>query len=178
MGWLENAIIVLFGLAAVAGALALVMQSDPVRAALGLLLSMASIGVIYLALGAHFVGFVQLIVYAGAIVILFLFAVMHFPLGKRRRDRIPGARLMGFVLIALLAVILLRDLALVAHFGIATVPVAARGYADALAIGRRFTSDWIYPFELISILLLVGVVAAVYLTRPASEGEGPKGGED
>lgn len=177
MSWLENAIIVVFGLAAIAGALVLVLQTNPIRAALGLLLTMAGIGIIYLTMGAHFVGFVQLIVYAGAIVILFLFAVMHFPVGKRRRDRIPGTRLVGFILIALLAVILLRNLAIVARFGVFGIPFAARDYSDALAIGRRFMSDWIYPFELISILLLVAVIAAVHLTRPASRDEDEKGDE-
>ncbi len=174
---LEGIVIIIFGLAAVFGALVMVLQRDPIRAALGLLLTMASIGAIFLAIGAHFLGFVQIIVYAGAIVILFLFAIMHFPVGKLRRDRIPATRIVGGVLILVLAVTFLVNLAIVARAGGAALLFAPRNFNDALEIGQRFTSDWIYPFELISVLLLVAVIASVHLTRARTSNNRDKGGE-
>jgi NADH-quinone oxidoreductase subunit J len=158
-------IIVLSGLAAVAGATTMVRQTNPVRAALGLLLSLASVGVMFLAVGAHFLGFVQLMIYAGAIVILFLFAIMNFPIGKLRRDKIPSTRMLGWVLIMILAAILLGDLAVMGQSGALNLPFAVRQFDDALRIGKELVYNWSYPFELTGVLLLVAVVASMHLTR-------------
>jgi NADH:ubiquinone oxidoreductase subunit 6 (subunit J) len=173
----EDIVIIVFGVAAVVGAMLLLIQRDPVRAALGLLLSLASVGMMFIAMGAHFVGFVQLMIYAGAIIILFLFAVMHFPLTRLRRDRIPITRLIGWILIGLLAVILFTDLSLLSRLGVFSLPLAPRRFDDALNIGRRFMSDWIYPFELVGVLLLIAVVAAMHITR-AGKPDGDEEGEE
>jgi len=150
---------------AVGGALGLLLNRDPVRAALGLLLSLSGVGFIFLTLGAHFLGFVQLMIYAGAIVILFLFVIMNFPLGRLKRDRAPVATLLGFVLTAVLLVILLTDLSMLGRSNNLNLPFAIRQYDDALRIGRRLVFDWIYPFELAGILLLASIVAAMRLSR-------------
>jgi NADH-quinone oxidoreductase subunit J len=161
----EDIIIILSGLAAIAGAITMVMQANPVRAALGLLLSLASVGVMFLSMGAHFLGFIQLMIYAGAIVILFLFAIMNFPLGKLRRDKIPSTRLIGWVLIMILVSILLGDLVVMGQTGALNLPFAVRQFDDTLRIGKELVYNWTYPFELIGVLLLVAVVASMHLTR-------------
>ena len=167
-GLFANLILVASGIVSVAGAIILLVHRNPVRAALGLLMSLVGVGFMFLTIGAHFVGFVQLMIYAGAIVVLFLFAVMHFPLGKLRRDRIPGTRLLGWALVIVLFAILLIDLSALARSGALNSMIAPRQFDDALQIGRRLVSDWIYPFELIGVLLLVAVVAVMHLTRPDS----------
>lgn len=173
----QTIIVVVFGLTAIAGALFMVVLHNPVRAAMGLLLTMVSIGVIFITIGAHFVGFVQVIVYAGAIVILFLFAVMHFPVGKIRRDRIPMTKLVGIILLVILGVTLLMNGVLaVSAFGGAGF--AERNFNDTLEIGQRFLSDWIYPFELVSVLMLIALIASVHLTRTRSVSTPDDGGEE
>lgn len=176
----QTIIVVVFGLTAIAGALFMVILHNPVRAAMGLLLTMVSIGAIFITLGAHFVGFVQIIVYAGAIVILFLFAVMHFPVGKIRRDRIPMTKLVGIILIVILGVTLLMNGVLaVSAFGEAGgAGFAERNFNDTLEIGQRFLSDWLYPFELVSVLMLIALIASVHLTRRRSVSTPDDGGEE
>lgn len=165
MGLFINIIVFIAGIAAVIGAVSMIFQQNPVRAALGLLVSLSAVGIIFLAIGAHFVGFVQFMIYAGAIVILFLFAIMNFPVGRLRRDRIPATRLVGMLLIIILAVILFSDLVMIAGTGALNAPFAARHLDDALKIGQRFVFQWAYPFELIGVLLLVAVIASIHLTR-------------
>jgi NADH-quinone oxidoreductase subunit J len=165
----ENIIVVLAGLMSVAGALGLLLNRDPVRAALGLLLSLSGVGFIFLTLGAHFLGFVQLIIYAGAIVILFLFAIMNFPLGRLKRDRAPITSLLGFVLVVVLLGILLADLSFLVKSTNLNLPFAARQYDDALRISRRLIFDWIYPFELAGVLLLAAIIAAVRLSGKSGD---------
>jgi len=161
----QNILIAFFGITAVAGGVFVLTQANPVRAALGLLSAMVSIGFIFIAIGAYFIGFVQLIIYAGAIVILFLFAVMQFPVGKMRRDRAAFTTLFGIVLAGILGLTLLANVVLHAtNFGTATGFAEGNIY-DAAEIGRRFLSDWLYPFELVGLLLLVAIVSAIYLTR-------------
>lgn len=174
----ENVIIFFAGLASIAGALILLFHKNPVRAALGLLLSMISIGVIYLTIGALFVGFIHLLVYAGAIVILFLFAIMHFPLGRIRRDRTPSTSIIGAVLIIALITILLGNFVALHEKNIWQLTFASGNPKDALEIGRRFINDWIYPFELIGILLLVAIVATVHLTKGIIYDRHAKGGKN
>jgi NADH-quinone oxidoreductase subunit J len=158
----------LSGLAAVAGAIGMVMQRNPVRAALGLLLSLSGVGIMFIAMGAHFLGFVQLMIYAGAIVVLFMFAIMNFPVGKLRRDRIPATQIVGWVLIVILLAILLGDLSVMWSSGVLGAQITTRSLDDALRIGKQLVYNWIYPFELIGVLLLVAVVAAMHLTREQS----------
>jgi NADH-quinone oxidoreductase subunit J len=178
MSVFQNIVVVIAGIAAIAGALITFIQRDPVRAALGLLLTMVSVGIIFLAEGAHFVGFVQIIVYAGGIVILFMFAVMLFPIGRIRRDRIPTTGLLGvFLVIALGFALMSLVILITAQLG-TRVSFASTSMADTLEIGKRFLSDWLYPFELISLLILVAMVAAFHLTRPGSVADDIEEGEE
>ncbi|HEX9746652.1 MAG TPA: NADH-quinone oxidoreductase subunit J [bacterium] len=179
IGVIENVVIGFFGFTAIIGALILVLQKNPVRAALGLLLSMVSIGMLFLAEGASFVGFVQLMIYAGAIVILFLFAVMHFPLGRQKRPRLPHMDAIGFLGVVVLGITMLINLALIFQSKLLASGFAPRLHPniEVKNIGLRFMDDWIYPFELISVLLLVGVIAAVYITRGPGHLKNPGGDE-
>ena len=174
---IPSALTLIFCLLAILGALILFFQQNPVRAALGLLLSMVSMGAIFLAIGAQFMGFGQLMVYAGAIVILFLFAVMHFPVGKIRRDRIPSIQLLGVLWILVLLGIFVANLLTLGNSDIIALPIAPRQNVvnEITAIGSRFLTDWIYPFELISVLLLIAVVAYMHITRPFVASRGGDG---
>ena len=146
-----------------AGAINLLLQSHPINSALSLIVVMTSLAVLYLLLGAEFLAAAQVIVYAGAIMVLFVFTVMLLNAG--REERTMGSRTwraVGFpAVVAVFAVI-------------ATVLLSARGLGDAgLQGGITSTEDLsrvlfhelLLPFEVTSILILIAILGAVALAR-------------
>ena len=154
---------------AVSGALAVVAARNPIRSAMGLLLLILSIAGLFLALHAQFLAVVQLIVYAGAIVVLFLFVIMLLgpsaspPLDHRGIvGRAFGGSLFALASIAALAAV--ARAALAAHRTMAMpAPDANLGGIDAF--GTVLFSDDLAPFELSSALLMVAVVGAVAVAK-------------
>jgi NADH-quinone oxidoreductase subunit J len=164
-----------FGALLVATAVMVVVHRNPVTSALFLVLSFCSLAGIYLMLQAEFLGMVQIIVYAGAIMVLFLFVIMYLNL---QHDVETGAQIavrrgIGWMVGALL---LLFGL-LLANRGWSPGPVAAPlpdpGGGNAAAIGRVLYSRFLFPFEVTSVLLLVAMVGAIVLAK----GRGPADSE-
>jgi NADH-quinone oxidoreductase subunit J len=164
-----------FGALLIATAVMVVVHRNPVTSALFLVLSFCSLAGIYLLLQAEFLGMVQIIVYAGAIMVLFLFVIMYLNL---QHDVETGAQIavrrgIGWMVGALL---LLFGF-LLANRGWAPGPVAtqlpAQGGGNVAAIGRVLYSRFLFPFEITSILLLVAMVGAIVLAkgRPAADSE-------
>lgn len=159
-------LVLFFALAliAIVGAVALVTARNPVKSALFLLLNFASLAVMYILLNAQFLAAAQIIVYAGAIVVLFLFVIML--IGWRVSDTIAPARVwtrglavgLGVLLVAALTYALLTPLANPATTG-------APDGGSTQAIGSALFTSYLLPFELTSVLLLVGIVGAIVLTR-------------
>ncbi|MGQ9584500.1 MAG: NADH-quinone oxidoreductase subunit J [Anaerolineae bacterium] len=170
---LELVLFIAFGALAVAGALVVVVARKPVYSGLGLLLNFCMLGALYILLNAGFVGMVQIIVYAGAIMVLFLFALML--VGERTGGPLRRS-LVAYVGVAL-ALVLLGEVAYAVGTqvvggakGAATQElVAQRGNVQAL--GAALFTDFLLPFELASVLLLVGILGAVYLARRRPEQE-------
>jgi NADH-quinone oxidoreductase subunit J len=146
-----------------AGAINLLLQSHPINSALSLIVVMTSLAVLYLLLGAEFLAAAQVIVYAGAIMVLFVFTVMLLNAG--REERTMGSRVgraVGFpAVVVVLGVI-------------ATVVLTARGIGDAsLRDGITSTQDLsrvlfhelLLPFEVTSVLILIAILGAVALAR-------------
>jgi NADH-quinone oxidoreductase subunit J len=164
-----------FGALLVATAVMVVVHRNPVTSALFLVLSFCSLAGIYLLLQAEFLGMVQIIVYAGAIMVLFLFVIMYLNL---QHDVETGAQIavrrgIGWMVGALL---LLFGF-LLANRGWAPGPVATQlpsmEGGNVAAIGRVLYSRFLFPFEITSVLLLVAMVGAIVLAkgRPASDSE-------
>jgi NADH-quinone oxidoreductase subunit J len=160
-------LIVFFGLAlvAVASALGLLLSKNAIYAALNLILNFVTISIFYVLLAAPFIALLQITVYAGAIMILFLFVIML--LGAERLSSgpvLPWQRPIAFVLGAILLVegiyvILFRT-------GQATVVGAvSAGFGSPAAIGDLLFNAYLLPFEVISILLLAAMVGAIVLTK-------------
>ncbi len=168
-------IFVVFGAIAIAGALGVILSRKPVYSALFLLVNFAALAVFYFQLQAQFLGAVQVIVYAGAIVVLFLFVVMLIGGGDvldlpRPNDALRGPaawpRITGLVLV----VLLMAGLAYGVVSGAASLAQAqgnatAFGQGSVQAIGAALYTDYLLPFELTSVLLLVGMIGAVVLAR-------------
>jgi NADH-quinone oxidoreductase subunit J len=164
-----------FGALLVATAVMVIVHRNPVTSALFLVLSFCSLAGIYLMLQAEFLGMVQVIVYAGAIMVLFLFVIMYLNL---QHDVETGAQIavrrgIGWMVGALL----LLFAGLLANRGWSTGPVAAelpaQGHGNAAAIGQVLYSRFLFPFEITSVLLLVAMVGAIVLAkgRPPAESE-------
>ena len=152
---------------ALAGAVVTVSQPNPIRGAMGLLLTVLSIAGLFLALNAEFLAFIQLIVYAGAIVVLFLFVIMLLgpsastPSDHRGRiARTASAAL--FAGAGLSAMWLLVRTAPPAPKVLAAVPA---GYGGVDAIGQTLFTNGILPFELSSALFMVAIVGALAVAR-------------
>jgi NADH-quinone oxidoreductase subunit J len=151
-------------LVAVGSALGLVLRRNPIHGALFLVVNLGAIAVFYLMLGAEFLAAAQVIVYAGAIMVLFVFAIMVLIPGKeetgpdpRRRLRLWALPAGGLLFLQVLAWVLLSRGA-----PPAAGPPAAGGVE---AIGRLLFTDYLFPFELTSVLLLAAMVGVLLLAR-------------
>ena len=154
---------VLAGVAVIA-ALGMVLSSNAVYSALFLILNFGTIAVFYLLLGAPFIAMAQVTVYAGAIMVLFLFVIMLLgaemvTAGEGRGWQRPLAILLTLILLAESAYLIFSRSDLIAE-----ITPAASGYASPQAIGELLFNRYLLPFEVTSILLLVAMVGAIVLT--------------
>ena len=155
--------------AALAGALAVVVARNPIRSVMGLLVLILSIGGLFLSLNAQFLAATQLIVYAGAIVILFLFVIMLLgPTATTPRDRrglvvrLFGGGLFGLAGLGALGAVARATAAAKGHM---PVPPVAPSFGGIDAFGTVLFADALVPFELSSALLMVAVVGALAVAR-------------
>jgi NADH-quinone oxidoreductase subunit J len=154
----------LFAALAVAGALGMLLNTrNAVAGALSLVGTMVSLGAIYVLLDAYLIGVLQILVYAGAIVVLFLFVVMLLNLRQDEfsPERLRFTKTLGVVIGALVGLELL--LLLPAALGpAAEIPADFGGYR---AVGTALFTDWVLAFEVTSLLLLAAMVGAVILAK-------------
>jgi NADH-quinone oxidoreductase subunit J len=159
----------LAGLTAGSGLLA-VTGTRVVHCALWLVVCLGSLAGVYLVLGAEIVALVQLLVYVGAVVVLVIFALMltRAPIeASRRLDAGPGQRVAAAVAGLGLSVVLAGTL--IFAFGDRQIDVQAdRGSAEN--VGRAVFGGWLLPFELLSVLLLAALIAALAVSRSRSDG--------
>ncbi len=154
-----------FAIIAVVCAINVVVQTHPISSALSLVGVMGSLAVLYLLLGAEFIAAAQLIVYAGAIMVLFIFVIMLLNAGAegpRGRSVIPGA------LGGLLLILLLVPLAYFVQRWYPDNPIVKFGAfqgGTALAVGRALFTTYLLPFEITSLLVLIAIIGAVVLAR-------------
>ncbi len=171
MDWV---VFVVAGAAVLAGALGVILATHPVHSALMLVMTLFGVAVLFVAQEAHFLAAVQIIVYAGAIVVLFLFVIML--LGVDRTENIrsepltaqrPLAYLAGIGVIA--AIFLLARTAWVS--GAESVAGAADGPGSNVEkVARSLFTRYLLAFEMTSVLLVIAVVGAVVLARHSPSG--------
>ena len=162
-------IFVVAGLATLGGALGVVLSRNPVHAALSLVMTLFAVAVLFVAQEAHFLAAVQVIVYAGAIVVLFLFVIML--LGVDQSENIAVEPLRGQRPLALMAsVVVLLEVLLLARSEWATGASAVIGPASGPGtnvekVATALFTRYLLPFEVTSILLVIAVIGAVVLAR-------------
>jgi NADH-quinone oxidoreductase subunit J len=160
---------VVFALIAVASAINVVVQTHPISSALSLVGVMGSLAILYLLLGAEFIAAAQVIVYAGAVMVLFIFVIMLLNAAtESRRGRSFMVQLLGVPLLVAL-------LGLVAFFVQRIYPksetVHFGGFTGGSAqnIGHALFTAYLLPFEVTSVLILIAIIGAVVLARKEIE---------
>jgi NADH-quinone oxidoreductase subunit J len=151
----------LFGAVCVAGAVNLLAQRHPINSALSLIAVMAALAGEYLLLGAEFVAAVQVIVYAGAVMVLFIFVIMLLNAGVEERSR--GSRVaMLFGVPGVITGGVLTAWVVLRHSG--TEPVALGALPGHPAeIAQLLFHDFLLPFEVTSVLILIAIMGSVVL---------------
>lgn len=175
---MELLVFVLAAAMVLSGALGVITRSNPVHAALSLVLTLFGIAVMFVSHNAHFLAAVQVIVYAGAIVVLFLFVIML--LGVDRAEDInlepisaqrPLAAVVGLGLTGIVvAAIVAADDVLVSRGSGLSVTTVDRPDENVRQLARSIFGDNVFAFELTSVLLLVAVVGTVLMARRVKSG--------
>jgi len=162
----------LFGVIALASAIVFVTRTSPVAAALWLVNTMFSLSVLFVLLDAQFIGVMQVLVYAGAIMVVFLFVIMLLNLGHP--SEIADKRGVWATLAAVvIGLVMVAEIMVIGRGDIATKYEVPRGFAaDQMAkygavgtVARPLFNDYLLAFELTSVLLLVAIAGAVVLGR-------------
>jgi NADH-quinone oxidoreductase subunit J len=170
---LQLVLFFVFGAVAVAAAVNLLAQRHPINSALSLIVVMASLAALFLLMGAEFLAAIQVIVYAGAIMVLFVFVIMLLNAGVE--DRTRGSRiamLLGFPAVVILAALVAWTL-LTHNPYPATVNLSGNFVGSPSAIAQLLFRDFLLPFEVTSVLILIAIMGAVVLASPTGTTTGP-----
>jgi len=156
---------IFFGMICVAGAVNLLAQRHPINSALSLVVVMCSLALIYLLLGAEFVAAIQIIVYAGAIMVLFVFVIMLLNAGAEERSR--GSRialLMGIPGVVTLT-LLVGWIMINRNHELGGIIISPTNFGATNNIANLLFRDFLLPFEVTSVLILIAIMGAVVLGR-------------
>lgn len=167
-------------LGAIGGAIGVIAMRNPFYSVLALIVHLFSLAVLFLLLSAAFVAAAQVVVYAGAVMVLYVFVAAYVGGGGESAwEPIPGQRLLapllGVALFVELSVAVLSSALLALG---TNGPHVKAGFGDPAAIGRLLLERFLLPFEVSSVLLLLAAVGAVVLAgrNRDAPGEGPAGG--
>ncbi len=171
---LELIVFLVLAVAAIASAILMITRKNPVTSALYLVFNFFIIAILYLFLRAQFIAIIQITVYAGAIMVLFLFVIMLLNLGddKLLKWKLNSTKTIAFLMgLALLAEILFY----VTNFTSgSSLSSNAESIGTVESIGKTLYAGYLFPFEITSILLLAAIVGAIYLSKKKSS-EGSDG---
>lgn len=164
---LEIILFACFALAAIAGAIWVILGKNATWSALGLLINFCSLGALYIMLNAPFVALIQFIVYAGAIVVMFLFVIMLLMVARGEgQDKKPVQKYAGIALAVLLAAGLVY-VALGATMPNGPLPNTPQD--NARILGQALFSEYLLPLWMAGVLFLIGMIAVVMLAKRKRE---------
>ena len=159
---MEAVLFILFGAIAVCGAIMVVTRKSPMASALYLILTLFAVAALFVLRQAHFLAAVQVIVYAGAVVVLFVFVIMLINVPE---DRLPVERATTTRVLGVLAagMFILESAVLARRFWMQKGPAAEVGTVET--VGRALFTDYLLAFEITSVLLLAAVIGAIALAK-------------
>jgi NADH-quinone oxidoreductase subunit J len=161
----------IFAAVAIGGALGVVLAKSPVGSLLFMVATLASLAGTFVLLEAHFLAAIQIIVYAGAIMVLFLFVIMLLNLGHDYQKDLKGGffGILSFMVVGVIAGLLARQIGVSAVFEpgaeAAAIDAALREHGAVGAIAQPLYTTYVVPFEITGILLLVAIVGALVLAK-------------
>jgi NADH-quinone oxidoreductase subunit J len=166
---LEKALFIIFAIVAVASALNMLLQRSPLYSALSLIGVLAMLSALYIMLQAQFIAAIQIIVYAGAIMVLFVFVIMllNAPEDQPRIEKHKG---LAYLAIPFAGLLLAEAFYVVSRVRPISPPAISAEAADRAvgttwSVGTGLFTDYLLPFEVTSVLILMAVVGAMVLAR-------------
>ncbi len=181
----DTVVFVVAGVVILVGAIGVIASRNPVHSALMLVMTLFGVAVLFVAQEAHFLAAVQVIVYAGAIVVLFLFVIMLLgvdtaenlssePLAGQR----PAAAVVAVGALGLLALLAVRAVQVSTGAESVTLPLDS-GRSNIVVLAEVLFTDYLFAFEVTSVLLVIAVVGAVVMARrPRPQLSGDEGAGD
>src|ERR1700741_5590550 len=154
-----------FGLLCVGGAVNLLVQRHPINSALSLVVVMGSLAVEYLLMGAEFVAAVQIIVYGGAIMVLFVFVIMLLNAGEEERTNFSKLATYAGIPLAVATAGLIAAAIVRSSSGTLSTAGASGALTSTRTLSMLLFKDFVYPFELTSFLILVAILGAIVLAQ-------------
>ena len=145
---------------------AVVINRNPVASALSLVVSFLGLAALFMSLDAYFIGIIQVLVYAGAVMVLFLFIIMLLDLRAEERRRISWLSLAGGITVAL--ALLVQIFYVVGHLKSAHQtfpPLAKSTFDDVRSVGLLLFGNYNLPFQIIGVLVLVATIGVVLLSK-------------
>src|SRR5215470_18717301 len=160
---IEKALFIIFAIIALASALNILLQRNPLYSALSLICTLASLSALYLTVRAQFIAAIQIVVYAGAIMVLFVFVIMllNTPKDQPMIEKQKGLR---FLAIPFAGVMIAEMFYVLRPIRLSTLP-ADQSVGSTWSIGTALFTDYLLPFEVTSALILMAVVGAMVLAR-------------
>ena len=161
---MQQQLFYVFAALAVASGLLMVLQRNPITAAMNLVVTMFSLATLFVLLSAHFLAAIQLLVYAGAIMVLFVFVIMLLNL-QDDELRPRGRAFLHVVSVAVVLFAMAQLWQLLSRSSSLRLAPIDDSYGTTAEMGRLLFTDFLFPFEIVSILILAAIVGAVVLAK-------------
>ena len=168
MSYLETYLFYILALAAVLSSIVVVVNQKPTYAVLSLTVTMIALSGLFVLLRAYFIAMIQILIYAGAILVLFLFVIML--LGIKGPERVKKPKGMQSIINSIVVIAFLGEL-LVAGFAFQSAKMSGVNLAGTVeAVGEALFTRYLFPFELVSAILLIGIFGVVNLAQKERRG--------
>jgi NADH-quinone oxidoreductase subunit J len=166
---METLLFWLLAVIALTAAVSMIIQRNPVHSALFLIITLLCLAGLFLLLSAHFLAMIQVIVYAGAIMVLFLFVIMLLDIRRTEAapSRVKLQKSLGILLgvIFFLETILVLRSEVVRDMAAAAAIPPAPDFGTAVALGRALFTGYLFPLQLATVLLFVALIGAIVLSK-------------
>ncbi|HEV8485556.1 MAG TPA: NADH-quinone oxidoreductase subunit J [Blastocatellia bacterium] len=164
---MEKALFIIFAVIAVASALNILLQRNPMYSALSLIGTLVSLSALYIMLRAQFIAAIQIVVYAGAIMVLFVFVIMLLNT-PREQSNVDKQKWLRALAIPFAGLLLAEASYVVWRVPARTMPPidsSGSGIGTTYSVGTKLFTDYLLPFEVTSVLILMAIVGAMVLAR-------------
>jgi len=152
---------------ALASAIMMITQRNPVKSVLFLIVNFFCLALIYLILHAQFIAIIQILVYAGAIMVLFLFVIMLLNLGDESQltEKMNYKKSIAYILSGVVLLEILIGTGLPLNLNFSSISTKAASIGTVEAIGKSMYTEYLFPFEITSMLLLAAIVGVIVLAK-------------